>query len=105
MKRMPPHTSLHAIMNTMHPPLPCPPAHEPHASPVSQVTAEIYQAAVFSFDYLCLVLVASALAGIGLATDNTVRRLVDNQSQQRINKWVPPAQRKTVFMDQRSHET
>lgn len=40
-----------------------------------QVTTEIYQAAVFSFDYLCLVIVASVLAGIGLATNNTVSRV------------------------------
>lgn len=37
-----------------------------------QVLMEISEAAVFSFDYMCLVLVASILAGTGLATNNTV---------------------------------
>lgn len=33
---------------------------------------ETKQSAALTFDYICLIIVASVLAGIGLATDNAV---------------------------------
>mmetsp|Transcript_5150 Transcript_5150/g.20552 ORF Transcript_5150/g.20552 Transcript_5150/m.20552 type:complete len:438 (-) Transcript_5150:1690-3003(-) len=39
---------------------------------VQQVKEQIRDAATLSFDYICLVIIASILAGVGLATDNTV---------------------------------
>ena len=39
---------------------------------VEQLLSQIMEGAVFSFDYMCLVIIASALAGVGLAMNSVV---------------------------------
>jgi len=57
---------------------------------VDKLVSQIEGGAEFSFDYMMLVVVASLLAGVGLATDNTVRAAASVQrclSITRVTSW------------------
>ena len=51
---------------------------------VDKLVISIAASSGFSFDYMMLAVVASLLAGVGLATDNTVR-----QHQGHALAWLP----------------